>query len=166
MCRYTSRLLSPIEAAQLRRLQPTLFAAHWTLRRQQRKPQQLQGMQSTPSTTLSSSTATKTPSSSDVGRPAPAPAPAAAIRSAARFLGRRFAAKEAAAKALGVGLRILSPGGLSLSEIEVQHLAEGKPLLLLRNKAEAMRRLRHVRAMLLSSADDAGIATAQVIACC
>ncbi len=41
----------------------------------------------------------------------------------ARFLAKRFAAKEAVAKALGTGFR----GGLSLSDIEVVHDELGKP---------------------------------------
>lgn len=43
----------------------------------------------------------------------------------ARFLAKRFAAKEAAAKALGSGFS----GGLSLRHIAVAHDARGKPLL-------------------------------------
>lgn len=41
----------------------------------------------------------------------------------ARFLAKRFAAKEAVAKALGTGFR----GGLSLNDIEVVHDELGKP---------------------------------------
>ena len=43
----------------------------------------------------------------------------------ARFLAKRFAAKEAAAKALGTGFS----GGLSLQHIAVVHDAHGRPLL-------------------------------------
>jgi len=43
----------------------------------------------------------------------------------ARFLAKRFAAKEAAAKALGTGFA----GGLSLRHIAVTHDENGRPLL-------------------------------------
>jgi len=43
----------------------------------------------------------------------------------ARFLAKRFAAKEAAAKALGTGFQ----QGLSWQHIEIQHDKLGKPLL-------------------------------------
>lgn len=43
----------------------------------------------------------------------------------AHFLAKRFAAKEAAAKALGMGFS----NGLSLRHIQVAHDANGKPLL-------------------------------------
>lgn len=42
-----------------------------------------------------------------------------------QFLAKRFAAKEAAAKALGTGFR----NGITLPQIEVGHDAQGKPLL-------------------------------------
>lgn len=50
---------------------------------------------------------------------------AAAIRIQAHFLAKRFAAKEAVAKALGIGFR----RGLNLSDIEVLHDELGKPLV-------------------------------------
>ena len=43
----------------------------------------------------------------------------------ANFLAKRFAAKEATAKAMGTGFR----DGLSLKHINVGHDAQGKPLL-------------------------------------
>ncbi len=46
-----------------------------------------------------------------------------------RFLAKRFAVKEAAAKALGTGFQ----QGLSWQHIEIQHDALGKPLLLIDN---------------------------------
>ena len=67
------------------------------------------------------------------------------------------AAAAAAAAAAAVGL--------SLNEIEVQHSSEGRPLLLLRGKAEAFRVSRQLRALLLSASDDGGFAVAHVIAC-
>ncbi|KAL8275713.1 hypothetical protein Esti_000276 [Eimeria stiedai] len=133
MCRYTSRLLSPIEAADFRRRHESLFVLHWALKQQHG----------------SSKTA----------------AASAAVKQAAGFLSRRFATKEAAAKALGVGLRILSPGGVSLNEMEVRYAARGRPVLLLRGAAEALRVSRQLRGFLLSASDDGGFAIAQVMAC-
>lgn len=50
----------------------------------------------------------------------------------ANFLAKRFAAKEAMAKALGTGFR----DGLSLRDIAVGNDALGKPLLVLSDKLE------------------------------
>ncbi|KAL8439171.1 hypothetical protein Efla_000686 [Eimeria flavescens] len=140
MCRYTARLLSPLEAAEFRRLQRPLFGIHWASKQQPC------------SSTAAAAAAAGTTGSAAVGR-------------AARLLSRRFAAKEAAAKALGVGLRILNPRGVSLNEIEVRHSETGRPLLLLRGAAEALRVSLQVRCLLLSVSDDGGLALAQVIAC-
>jgi holo-[acyl-carrier protein] synthase len=52
----------------------------------------------------------------------------------AHFLAKRFAAKEATAKAMGTGFR----NGLSLRHIEVGHDTHGKPLLILTGQAEAL----------------------------
>ena len=48
------------------------------------------------------------------------------------FLAKRFAAKEATAKAFGTGFR----GGLSMSHIIISHDELGKPLLQFTDKAE------------------------------
>ena len=50
----------------------------------------------------------------------------------AHFLAKRFAAKEAAAKAFGTGFR----DGLSMSHISVAHDELGKPILQFTGKAE------------------------------
>lgn len=47
------------------------------------------------------------------------------VHDKANFLARRFAAKEAAVKALGTGFS----NGVQLHDIEVTHDAQGKPLL-------------------------------------
>ncbi len=49
----------------------------------------------------------------------------------ARYLAKRFAAKEAALKALGTGLR----NGIRWSDVRVEHDALGKPLLSLHGEA-------------------------------
>ena len=53
----------------------------------------------------------------------------------AHFLARRFAAKEAAAKAMGTGFA----GGVQLHDIAVIHDAQGKPMLEFSGQA-----LRHI----------------------
>jgi holo-[acyl-carrier protein] synthase len=55
-------------------------------------------------------------------------------------LAARFAAKEAASKALGVGLRILSPAGIGWHEAEVSRTDAGKPILRLHGYAAALSR--------------------------
>jgi len=50
-----------------------------------------------------------------------------------RFYAKRFAAKEAAAKALGTGFR----GGVLLKEIEVLNAESGAPSLILHGTAQA-----------------------------
>lgn len=56
---------------------------------------------------------------------------AADASAAGRFLGKRFAAKEAALKAMGSGLR----GGLRWQDIGVRHSDAGQPLLQLSGAA-------------------------------
>jgi holo-[acyl-carrier protein] synthase len=68
----------------------------------------------------------------------------------------RFAAKEAALKALGV------PAGLRFTDIEVAR-AEGAPSLALGGTAEEAARRLGVRRILLTVTHDAGVAAAAVI---
>ncbi len=77
----------------------------------------------------------------------------------ARFLAKRFAAKEAAAKALGTGFR----HGLSLQHICVVHEAEGRPCLRLSGKAREFSEQRQIDASYLSLADEADYAIAYVV---
>jgi holo-[acyl-carrier protein] synthase len=55
-------------------------------------------------------------------------------------LAARFAAKEAASKALGVGLRILSPTGIAWHDAEVTRAESGKPILKLHGYAADLAR--------------------------
>lgn len=75
------------------------------------------------------------------------------------FLAKRFAAKEAAAKALGTGFR----GGMSLQHIGVGHDSLGKPLLeftdAARQRLEQLQVCRHH----LSLTDEKDYAAAFVI---
>ena len=50
-------------------------------------------------------------------------------------LAARFAAKEAVSKALGVGVRMLSPLGIDWRDVEVTGDRRGKPLLHLHGRA-------------------------------
>lgn len=76
----------------------------------------------------------------------------------ANFLAKRFAAKEAMAKAMGTGFS----GGLSLQHIAVEHDAMGKPLLRLSGKAEELLSTEKIRQTHLSLADEKDYAVAFV----
>jgi len=76
----------------------------------------------------------------------------------ARFLARRFAAKEAAAKAMGTGFR----DGLSLRHIGVGHDALGKPCLEFSDKALEFVRQKGITTVHVSLADEEDNAVAFV----
>lgn len=76
----------------------------------------------------------------------------------ARFLAKRFAAKEAAAKALGTGFR----DGLSLRHIWVGHSELGQPKLQFCEQAVQMCAQRQIGAAHLSIADEHDYAVAFV----
>lgn len=76
----------------------------------------------------------------------------------AHFLAKRFAAKEAAAKALGTGFR----RGLTLRQIGVTHDDLGRPMLEFDREAEAYRRRCGVSACHLSLSDERRYALAFV----
>ncbi|MBC8520003.1 MAG: holo-ACP synthase [Gammaproteobacteria bacterium] len=77
----------------------------------------------------------------------------------AHFLAKRFAAKEATAKALGTGFR----DGIKLQDIEVTHTEKGKPELLLSGGAELEQRQLGVTATHISISDEHEHAVAFVI---
>jgi holo-[acyl-carrier protein] synthase len=76
----------------------------------------------------------------------------------AQALAMRFAAKEAFAKAAGLGLR-----GLALTEIEVVHDQLGKPALVLHGRARAWASQEGLTGCHLSLTDDGGYAAAVVV---
>ena len=77
----------------------------------------------------------------------------------ARFLAKRFAAKEAAAKALGTGFR----QGLSLRHISVSNDALGKPVLHFTVRAAELVAQFGIQASHISISDEADYAVAFVI---
>jgi len=79
-------------------------------------------------------------------------------RHPARFLARRFAAKEAVAKALGTGFRGVGPRDLA-----VGHDARGRPVLLPSPRARALFRELGVGEAHLSIADEEGYALAYAL---
>lgn len=76
----------------------------------------------------------------------------------ANFLARRFAAKEAAAKALGTGFS----RGVQLHDIEVAHDEQGKPLLEFTGRAREYLRERKITVAHISLADEQDHAVAFV----
>ncbi|MES1987686.1 MAG: holo-ACP synthase [Pseudomonadota bacterium] len=77
----------------------------------------------------------------------------------ARFLAKRFAAKEAFSKALGTGLR--APA--SFQNIAVSHDDLGKPLLVLAPELQALLQSKNITQMHLSISDEKNLAAAFVV---
>ena len=77
----------------------------------------------------------------------------------AQFLAKRFAAKEAAAKALGTGFR----DGLGLRDIGVENDALGKPVLAFSARAQEMLSKQGIGRAHLSLADETEYAIAYVL---
>ncbi|MDE9565212.1 holo-ACP synthase [Xenorhabdus bovienii] len=76
-----------------------------------------------------------------------------------RFLAKRFAVKEAAAKALGTGIR----NGLAFNQFEVINDPLGKPTLKLHGEAETLADKLNVRSLHVTLADERRYACATVI---
>jgi len=77
----------------------------------------------------------------------------------ARFLAKRFAAKEAFSKALGTGLR----GPASFQNIAVAHDELGKPLLVLAPELQAFMQSKQIRHAHLTISDERNLAAAFVV---
>lgn len=82
----------------------------------------------------------------------------AAVNHSAAFIGRRFAVKEAASKALGVGIG----KKLSFIDMYVEHDRLGKPLLVFTDECVARLSLENTRS-LLTIADEQAYALAHVL---
>lgn len=81
------------------------------------------------------------------------------VKEPAAWLARRFAAKEAAAKALGTGMR----GGVHFVQIEIRHQKSGAPLLDLTGRAAARADKLGVNNSHVSISDERDFAVAFVI---
>jgi holo-[acyl-carrier protein] synthase len=79
-------------------------------------------------------------------------------------LAARFAAKEAASKALGVGIRLYSPAGIDWREAEILSNRLGEPLLHLHGGAAERARDLGLKEWDVSLAHTRGLATAVVVA--
>ncbi len=77
----------------------------------------------------------------------------------ARFLAKRFAAKEAFSKALGTGLR----GPASFQNIAVAHDDLGKPLLVLAPELQALLNAKGIHHTHLTISDERNLAAAFVV---
>ena len=75
----------------------------------------------------------------------------------------RFAAKEAASKMLGVGMRILSEHGIGWHEAEVVNDDKGKPILLLHGRAAELARALGLSEWSLSLTHERDVALAFVV---
>ena len=83
------------------------------------------------------------------------------VRNRVHFLARRFAVKEAAAKALGQGIA----AGIRWADFELRHHSNGAPYLHLQGMAARFAAARHVNATHVSVADEKRHAMAFVIFC-
>ncbi len=75
------------------------------------------------------------------------------------FLAKRFAAREAVAKAFGTGFST----GLSLKHIGITHDEMGKPLVVLYDRAKELKERLGIKQIHLSIADEKEFAIAYVI---
>ncbi len=81
------------------------------------------------------------------------------IKQQGRFLAKRFAAKEAASKALGTGIA----AGVTFQDFEVTNDEFGKPLLSLSGQAHHIAEQQQVASIHLSISDERHYAVATVI---
>lgn len=81
------------------------------------------------------------------------------LKQQGRFLAKRFAAKEAASKALGTGIAL----GVTFHDFTITNDEHGAPILTLSNKAEQIADEKGVRHIHLSISDERHYAVATVI---
>lgn len=76
-----------------------------------------------------------------------------------RFLAKRFAAKEAAVKALGTGIG----NGVSFQDVEVVNLSSGQPTLVFSGEFANLCGLRGINSSFISISDEQRYAMASVV---
>jgi holo-[acyl-carrier protein] synthase len=76
-----------------------------------------------------------------------------------RFLAKRFAAKEAAVKALGTGIG----NGVSFQDVEVVNLSSGQPTLVFSGKFAELCEKQNISGSFISISDEQNYAVATVI---
>lgn len=81
------------------------------------------------------------------------------LKQQGRFLAKRFAAKEAASKALGTGIA----QGVTFHDFIISNDPHGKPVLILANRAKAIAESMGVTAIHLSISDERHYAVATVV---
>ena len=80
------------------------------------------------------------------------------VKDKPRFLAKRFAAKEAFAKALGTGIR-----GFWFTDIEISHTHLGQPVITPLGRCAALCKQQRIGAMHLSVSDEKALAQAFVV---
>lgn len=81
------------------------------------------------------------------------------LKQQGRFLAKRFAAKEAASKALGTGIA----HGVTFHDFVISNDENGKPILMLENRAKNIADKRGVTHVHLSISDERHYAVATVV---
>ena len=81
------------------------------------------------------------------------------LKQKGRFLAKRFAAKEAASKALGTGIA----HGVTFQDFVVSNDENGKPMLMLENKAKEIADKQGIENVHLSISDERHYAVATVV---
>ncbi|PNI01892.1 holo-ACP synthase [Vibrio diazotrophicus] len=81
------------------------------------------------------------------------------LKQKGRYLAKRFAAKEAASKALGTGIA----HGVSFQDFEISNDENGKPVLTLSGKAQQIAQASSVCSVHLTISDERHYAVATVI---
>jgi holo-[acyl-carrier protein] synthase len=79
-------------------------------------------------------------------------------------LAARFAAKEAVSKALGVGMRVMSPAGIGWLEVETLNHRSGRPYVILHGRAKELADQLGLDTWSISLSHDGGVAIAFVVA--